>query len=395
MQTNVAAAHQLFPKRTNDIAHYFVLSHRKRLLVNAWRNKVEAHGKDSVFVKSVGELFGTTAPTQDMLLWPGIELIGCNGVGKIVNGVIYRVEAVTEDKITVIMTEEFRASLLEMTNKATRDELRKKLSEEMQVVLSVLETGPLTPATLATKASRCQGALKRIFPTSTTPQRWHMLTQLFPDKLAPFGNKIALKDSDEGAGLDEAIETVELSHKDASTQLRLTYALTYANIQRRTIRQKHICLMDGHHRKFFTTRHLIVGMSRATHGRFVHVPSEQQEETVMRKATGGVSEDFLNFVDRQEHLAMPESLEFQGDVPTVEDPIPADNAHTAAHMGESKTSIQSLIQAPVVAESLTNSHLQGCERLRCEPCMNTLMTREIACTYCKRSREQIIAAQCV
>ena len=36
------------------------------------------------------------------------------------------------------------------------------------------------------------------------------------------------------------------------------------------------------------------------------MPTEQQEDTVLRKASGNVSEDFLNFIDNQEHLAMPE-----------------------------------------------------------------------------------------
>ena len=71
-------------------------------MINAWRNKEEAHNKHAVFVKSAGNLFGTTAPTQDMLLWPGIELVGCaSSSSKIVNGVIYHVTEITEDKVTV------------------------------------------------------------------------------------------------------------------------------------------------------------------------------------------------------------------------------------------------------------------------------------------------------
>ena len=118
------------------------------------------------------------------------------------------------------------------------------------------------------------------------------------------GNKIASKDDNKYN--EESLDTVELSYNEASSYLRLTYSLTYANIQGRTFRNKHLCLLDTHHRSFFTTRHLIVGVSRATHGRFVHMPTEQQEDTVLRKAIGNVSEDFLNFIDNQEHLAMPE-----------------------------------------------------------------------------------------
>ena len=75
-------------------------------------------------------MFGTTAPTQDMLLWVGIELIGCAGTsGKVANGVTYEVTAITEDTITVTMVEEFRSSLVEMTNEATRNVFRGQLEE--------------------------------------------------------------------------------------------------------------------------------------------------------------------------------------------------------------------------------------------------------------------------
>ena len=128
-QDNVAAACAMFKMRTEvDIQHYFVLSHRKRLLLNAWKNTEEAHGKDTVFIKSAGNMFGTTAPTQDMLLWVGIELVGCAGTsGKVANGVPYEVTAITEDTITVTMGEEFRSSLVEMTNDATRNVFRGQL----------------------------------------------------------------------------------------------------------------------------------------------------------------------------------------------------------------------------------------------------------------------------
>ena len=189
-----------------------------------------------------------------MLLWPGIELIGGAATsGQIANGVIYYVTEITEEKVTVVMAEEFRSSLVEMTNEATRETCRQQLLETMPTVLNVLEDGPPTPATLAKKASQCQGKLKRLFPTSTTPQRWQMLCQLFPDKIMTLGNKISLQgDADE---FKDPPETVELTHDEASKYLRLTYALTYACTQGRTTRNKHICLLDTHHRKFFTTRH--------------------------------------------------------------------------------------------------------------------------------------------
>ena len=49
------------------------------------------------------------------------------------------------------------------------------------------------------------------------------------------------------------------------------------------MREKHICLMDTGN-QHFTTRHLIVALSRATHGKYVHVPSGLQEAAVKQDA---------------------------------------------------------------------------------------------------------------
>lgn len=235
-------------------------------------------------------------------------MIGCAGTsGKIVNGVIYHVTAITQDTVTVIPAEEFRSSLIEMTNEATRNALRKQLEAETPIVMGVLETSLLTATTLAKKACRCQGKLKRLFPTSTTPQRWQMLCQLFPDHLSSSGNKITLTGDDEE--VEDSPETIELCHNEASMFLRLTYTLTYASFHCRAIRSKHIFVPDVHHKRYFTTRHLIVGMSRATHDQYIHIPTQQQEKTTLRKPSGNVSGDVLNFVDNQQHLAIFESLD--------------------------------------------------------------------------------------
>ena len=188
-----------------------------------------------------------------------------------------------------------------------------------------------------------------------------------------YGNKIGLKDAAEE--VEDSPDTVTLSHEDASMYLRLTYALTYASIQGRTIRNKNICLMDTTHRKFFTTRHLIVGVSRATHGRFVHVPTEKQEHLILRKADSNASLRFLESVESQEHMATPE-----------EDIAP----HVAT--GQSSCVIQSLIATPPV--ELENRTLAGSRRLRCEPCFNTLKSDEQSCIFCGRSRLEI-AESCV
>ena len=69
-----------------------------------------------------------------------------------------------------------------------------------------------------------------------------------------------------GANDEEVI--IELA--DVCCQLRLTHAMCYYTVQGRTIKGRHIVLLDTDH-PHFGVRSLIVGLSRATRGRFLHV----------------------------------------------------------------------------------------------------------------------------
>ena len=81
----------------------------------------------------------------------------------------------------------------------------------------------------------------------------------------------------------EAAYTYTLTHAQAVRILRLQHALVYANIQGRTMREKHLALLDTANMNF-SVRHLIVATSRATHGKYVHVPSHVQEAAALQEA---------------------------------------------------------------------------------------------------------------
>ena len=85
--------------------------------------------------------------------------------------------------------------------------------------------------------------------------------------------------------VSEAAFTYNLTHAQAARILRLQHALVYASIQGRTAREKHIALMDTANPNF-TVRHLIVALSRATHGKYVHVPDGRQEAAALSEAEG-------------------------------------------------------------------------------------------------------------
>ena len=71
-------------------------------------------------------------------------------------------------------------------------------------------------------------------------------------------------------------EEIEVPLVEIPYLLRLTHAMCYDTIQGRTIRDKHILLIDTEHPNF-SRRALIVGLSRATHGQVVHIADNEAD----------------------------------------------------------------------------------------------------------------------
>ena len=59
--------------------------------------------------------------------------------------------------------------------------------------------------------------------------------------------------------------------------------MCYAMAQGRTIAQQHVLLLNSDNR-YFTTRTLIVGLSRVADGRYIYLPTPEQEEGLFRLA---------------------------------------------------------------------------------------------------------------
>ena len=77
-------------------------------------------------------------------------------------------------------------------------------------------------------------------------------------------------------GAKDEKTTVKL--EQVCEKLRLTHSMCYYTVQGRTLRDRHIVLLDTDHRHM-SMRALIVGMSRATHGSYVHIGDEASEAT--------------------------------------------------------------------------------------------------------------------
>jgi hypothetical protein len=83
------------------------------------------------------------------------------------------------------------------------------------------------------------------------------------------------------AKITKVEDSVRLTLDEAVAMLRLTHAMCYASVQGCTVSRK-ILLLDTAH-KHFTSRHLIVGMGRATHGSLVAVSSPEQERIMLNR----------------------------------------------------------------------------------------------------------------
>ena len=71
-------------------------------------------------------------------------------------------------------------------------------------------------------------------------------------------------------------ETTRVPLDEACTQLRLCHAMCYYTRQGPRVRDRHIVLLDTRH-KHFSVRALIVGLSRATHGSYLHMGDDNSE----------------------------------------------------------------------------------------------------------------------
>jgi hypothetical protein len=223
-----------YPFKEEEIDVHFVMSHKLRVQINAEQNAIQAARHDkTLFLKSPGEMPGIMMQPQDMQIWVGLELL-CHRRKHVedapVNGGVYCVRSFDHETVTIQLAEEYRQKF----------EWKPANKEEEASDDEGSEDEDLREARQA--AEELRQALRDL-------KGWHTL-----------------------------------SHAEAAKVLRLQHALVYANIQGRTMREKHICLMDTANRNF-TVRHLIVAVSRATHGKYVHIPTAEQEAKI-RQGTG-------------------------------------------------------------------------------------------------------------
>ena len=98
------------------------------------------------------------------------------------------------------------------------------------------------------------------------------------------GNTVSVpdvvEDGNNTVDMNKVPRRVVLTREEFARKCRMAYARCYYTVQGKTGRDTHILLLDTSH-KHFDMRKLIVGMSRATHGKYVHVATTFDEERLL------------------------------------------------------------------------------------------------------------------
>jgi hypothetical protein len=190
---------------------YVVVRHRDRIAINHAMNWLWAeHQSEVLFVPCEGEKPGWTMQPQDMIVWKGMELLCYSrrySKGSPVTGAVYVVDGWDAQKVTVSLHPDY---------------VGKKL----------VEAPPADPV-----------------DEDSDDEALEDLGDAVVDR--------AVKQREADGKL-----LFDLTHKRFSELMRPQFALVYASIQGRTLKEK-ICLMDVHSDKM-TVRDLITAMSRPT-----------------------------------------------------------------------------------------------------------------------------------
>ena len=221
---------------------YFVMSHKKRILINHALNMLQApHMGPLLFLRAAPYQHGLTMESQDMLIWKDMELLCYNrrySKNSPVTGAVYTVESWNETTVTVKLHKDY-----------------------------VGESLVAKPEPAAIEGEADDEA----------------------DDEAEASDAEALEDEEPGHRPPTDVRdgnTYRLSHKRASEILRLQHALVYASIQGRTIKDKNISLMDMVENPNFTMRDLITAMSRPTEGKYLHLMTDKEQAVLLAEFRG-------------------------------------------------------------------------------------------------------------
>jgi hypothetical protein len=262
------------------------ISHEKRLLMNALINMNLKDKKEvTKWLPWTDEpLAGTTMQPQSCHVWPGMEVCGCTRAykpGQLVNGLIYIIKEYNDDLVTLTQHPDYNKDHVEHVKhlESKLEELRPRMYnlvtylaekprsfKEFKAAAGVeddVEARDLMDLGFhMTKKGKGKNAKEEIVKVDPHYELWAR---------GPDGPEVP-------PTLPEHIRdpTIRLSWKDFQLQARLTHALPYVYYQGKTVANKTLWLMNVGSR-FFTMRHLIMGLGRVQESKRVKIMSPGKE----------------------------------------------------------------------------------------------------------------------
>ena len=193
IKAKVAQATRWYPYTGEAIDTYFVIKHETRIAINARENSRLAEKQaQKLFLPSPGHVHGATHQPQDVFVWPGLEMMCSTRKQQsrtVVNGAVYIVESWTDTHVKVRLHSDYISRFKVEDLRAEEAEAAEESDEENEEEDEDLEVVEVDPE----------------------PDNEHVFS---------------------------------LTHETAARVLRVQHALVYASIQGRTMRDKHLGLLD-------------------------------------------------------------------------------------------------------------------------------------------------------
>ena len=218
--------------------HFFVISHKKRMLLNHAMNWLVADDHTDIeFIPSFGEKPGMTMQPQDMIIWKGMQLLCYSrryAKNSPVTGAVYDMEGWDGSRVTISLNDDY-------------------IGESLIV----------PPAEIAEEADEDDAA--------SDAEALEDVGENAEDK----GSTMEIRQVRRPDGTVVKKPVYRLSYKRASEILRPQFGLVYASIQGRTMKGS-VALMDLDSPNM-TVRDVITAMSRPTTGANLHFVTQRQQ----------------------------------------------------------------------------------------------------------------------
>jgi len=244
------------PAWDKQVSTYFVVKHSDRVSLNQMANwKLAANRPEIEFLRHHGELRGELNQPQDMIVWPGLELI-CSARRGYKNhplsGVVYVVEKWAGGYLYIRQHDDYDGKpLITPSTAAEEPELDDPDDAELEVDAGY-ESDPDVVEDLPESRRTDAACVKTV---------------------------VEVKRAD---GSVVKKDTFKMTFKRASELLRLQHATVYAQMQGRTFRGS-IALLDLH-KEYVTMRDIITSMGRPTKGEHLHFVSRDQQKRLLAEA---------------------------------------------------------------------------------------------------------------